>query len=77
MKNKILVPDFKDPFNAGQMVGMIVMLVFLDNNKDISEDAKRTIMFTAANNVKEFFDKPVEDIFLMVEGMVGDIGKMK
>lgn len=65
--------DFKDPFNAGQMVGMLVMLMFIERNKGISEKGMREIKQVAADNLQQYFDKPSEDIFLMVDNIVKEI----
>lgn len=72
MKNK----DFKDPFNAGQMVGMMVMLTSIENNDGITQDVIDQIKFNCANNLQEYFDKPTEDIFLLIDNMVKDISKL-
>lgn len=65
--------DFTDPFNAGQMVGILVMLTFIEKNNGIPKEALETIKHTAANNVQEYFGKPTEDIFLMIDGLVKEI----
>lgn len=68
--------DFSDPFNAGQMVGMLVMLTFIEKNHGISEETLQQIKQVTANNAQEFLGKPTEDVFLMVEGMVKDIEQL-
>ena len=65
--------DFKDPFNAGQMIGMLVMLTFLENNDGIPEEAIDKLRWTCATNASVFMDKPAEDIFLMIDNIVKDI----
>lgn len=65
--------DFKDPFNAGQMIGMLVMLTFLENNPDIPEAAIDKLRWTCATNAEAFMDKPAEDIFLFIDKIVKDI----
>lgn len=67
--------DFNDPFVAGQMVGMLVMLTFIENNNGIPKELLQEIKQTCANNIETFLDKPIEDIFLMVDNMVKDIEK--
>lgn len=62
--------DFTDPFNAGQMVGMLVMLTFIEKNKGISKDVLEKIKDVAAENVQGYFDKPTEDIHLMIQNIV-------
>ena len=68
--------DFKDPFNAGQMVGMLVMLVFIEKNKGISAPVLEELKQVAANNAQEYLDKPSEDIYLMVDKLVNEIGNL-
>lgn len=68
--------NFKDPFNAGQMVGMLVMLTFLEKNKGIPEFVVRQLKTVTADNVQEYFDKPSEDIHLMIDNLVNEIGNL-
>lgn len=65
--------DFKDPFNAGQMLGMLMMLTFLEKNPKMPPDGISQLKWACANNIQDFFDKPAEDIFLMVNSLVGEI----
>lgn len=65
--------DFSDPFNAGQMVGMMVLATFIEKNGGITSDVIDKIRQVCATNVEPFFNKPAEDIFLMVDGMVKEI----
>lgn len=65
--------NFKDPFNAGQMVGMLVMLTFIEKNKGIPEKVLLELKDVAALNVQEYFDKPAEDIHLMINNLVQEI----
>ena len=65
--------DFKDPFTAGQMVGMLVMLTFIEKNEGIPAVVLERLKQAAANNVQDYFKKPTEDIFLMVDNMVEEI----
>ncbi len=78
MAGKQLAPqlnekDANDPFNAGQMVGMLVMLTFIEKNKVITQDMIDQIKWSCANNVQGFLQSPSEDIFLMVNNMVKEI----
>lgn len=68
--------NFKDPFNAGQMVGMLVMLSFIEKNGGITTEIIDQVKQTCANNVQVFFNKPTEDIFLMVDNMVKEINTL-
>lgn len=65
--------DFNDPFNAGQMVGMLVMVTFLEKNGPIPEEALDKLKWTCANNAAVFMDKPAEDLFLFIDNIVKDI----
>lgn len=65
--------DFKDPFNAGQMVGMLVMLTFIENNDGMSEDMLYQLKKITVNNVQEYFDKPAEDIYLMINNIIKEV----
>lgn len=66
-------PDLSDPFIAGQMVGMLVMLTFIESNEGIPIEVLEKLKEAAANNVQGYFQKPTEDIFLMINNMVEDI----
>ena len=68
--------DFKDPFNAGQMVGMMMVLSFVEKNGGITTEIIDKIKETCATNLQVFFDKPTEDIHLMVNNMVKDIEQL-
>lgn len=68
--------DFTDPFIAGQMVGMLVILTHIENSRGISDESLQKIKRIAANNAEQYLQKPTEDIFLMVEDMVKDIDQL-
>lgn len=68
--------DFSDPFNAGQMVGMLVMLTFVETNKGIPIPVLEKLKMVTATNLEAYFDKPVEDIFLMVDRLVDKIEEL-
>ena len=62
--------NFKDPFVAGQLVGMLVTLTHIE------EDGANDTMICrmkdlAATQLQEYFDKPSEDILLMIKDMIG------
>ena len=65
--------NFNDPFNAGQMVGMLVILTFIEKNHGISEAFMDEVKNTAANNLESHFQKPAEDIHLMINNIVNEI----
>lgn len=62
-----------DPFTAGQMVGMLVILTFLEKNDGIPREVAEQIKRLAATNAQEFLDIPTEDVFLMVDNLVKEI----
>lgn len=68
--------DFTDPFSAGQMVGMLVILTSIERNNGIDEEVLYKIKQQAADNVQEYFKKPSEDIFLMIDNMISEIGTL-
>lgn len=72
-KQHLQMKDFKDPFNAGQMVGMLVMLTFLENNQNIPPAALDKLRWTCATNAEAFLEKPAEDIFMLIDNLVKDI----
>lgn len=65
--------DQSDPFIAGQMIGMLVILTFVEKNQGIPMKVLEQLKQVAANNAQEFLGKPSEDIFLMVDNLVKDI----
>ncbi len=65
--------DFKDPFNAGQMVGMLVMITFLEVHDHITEKEIEKLKWVCANNAAIFMDKPTEDVFLIIDNIVKDM----
>lgn len=74
-KMKLTQKDLQDPFTAGQMVGMLVILTFIEKNSGIPQIVLDQIKDVAANNAQEFLKKPAEDIYLMVDNMVSEISK--
>ncbi len=58
------------------MVGMLVILTFIEKNHGIPQDALEKIKEVTANNAQIFLEKPTEDIFLMVDSLVAEIGKV-
>lgn len=66
-------PNYKDPFTAGQMVGMLVALTFVEQQEGISDDVLQRLKKVSADNVQGYFEKPTEDIFLMIDNIVKEI----
>lgn len=69
MKNK----DFTDPFDAGQLVGMLVVLKFIECNKGIEEDILEQLITTTADALQGYFERPSEDIHLIIDNLVKEI----
>lgn len=72
-KRQLQQHNYSDPFNAGQMVGMLVMLTFIERNNGIPEEMLLQMKSACAMNAETYLQKPIEDIFLMIDKMVGDI----
>lgn len=69
--------SYKDPFNAGQMIGMLTMVTFLEKNPEIPEDILDQLKTSIADNAQEYLEKPTEDIFLMIDDIVSEIKTWK
>lgn len=66
--------DFSDPFNGGQMVGMLVMLTFFEKHKDhIPKEGLEHLKWVCAENAGTFLNKPAEDVFLLINNLVKDM----
>lgn len=74
-KKPVLVDskDFSDPFNAGQMVGMLVMITFLEQHKHIPHEQLEKLKWVCAYNASIFLEKPTEDVFLIIDNIVKDM----
>lgn len=70
---QVSTKDFSDPFNAGQMVGMLVMITFLEVHKHISAEELEKLKWVCAENASIFLDKPTEDVFLIIDNIVKDM----
>lgn len=64
---------FDDPFSVGQLVGMLVILTFIEQNKGIPRDFCEQLMKACAEKSAAFLEKPTEDIYLLVENLVKGI----
>jgi len=69
MKNK----DFTDPFDAGQLVGMLVILKFIEKNNGIPEQVLDELVTITTTNLQPYFEKPSEDIHLMIDKLVKEM----
>ena len=66
-------PNYKDPFTAGQMVGMLVMITFLEENETVPMEVLQRLKQVSATSIEEYFEKPTEDILLMIDNIVKEI----
>jgi hypothetical protein len=55
------------------MVGMLVMVTFLENHPGIPLDKIEDLKWVCANNAGVFLDKPAEDVFLMINNIVKEM----
>lgn len=65
--------DFNDPFNAGQMIGMLVMLTFIQKNPGVPPEALDKLKWTCATNAEAYMNKPAEDIHLFIDKLVNEM----
>lgn len=65
--------DFTDPFNAGQMVGMLVMITFIEKHKHVDAERIEKLKWVCADNAAVFLKKPTEDVFLLIDNLVKDM----
>lgn len=72
-RRRLTNKDFSDPFNAGQMVGMLVMLTFIEQNQGIPKEMLEDLKQVTADNAQIYLQKPTEDIFLMVDNLVKEM----
>ncbi len=55
------------------MVGMLVALTFIEQNDGIDASLLEKLKKVSADSVQEYFEKPTEDIFLMIDNIVKEI----
>ena len=55
------------------MVGMLVALTFVEQNDGIDASLLEKLKTLAADSVQEYFEKPSEDIILMIDNIVKEI----
>jgi hypothetical protein len=65
--------EFNDPFSIGQLIGMLVILTFIEKNNGIPKDFLEKLKTACAEKSSDFLEQPAEDIFLMVDSLVRDI----
>ena len=65
--------DSTDPFNAGQMVGMLVMVTFIEKHKHVDAEQIEKLKWVCAANAGVFLEKPAEDVFLIIDNLVKEM----
>lgn len=68
--------DFNNPFNAGQMMGIITVLMFIENSGGISDDTLQRVKQTCADNLSIFLKNPSEDILMMIDNVVKEMSTL-
>ena len=68
-----MTKNLDDPFSVGQLVGMMVIMQFIENNQGIHKDFMDQLMKACAEKSADYLKKPVEDVYLLVEQQVKDI----
>lgn len=63
----------KDDFSAGQLVGMLVLLKFLETHENITQTGLDNLKNITALQLEDFFEIPSEDIHLFIENLVKEI----
>ena len=62
-----------DPFGTGQIVGMLTILTFIENNNGINKDFLYKLKAACAEKISTDLEKPAEDIYLMIDELVKKI----
>lgn len=65
--------DWMHPFNAGQMLGMLTLMVYIEKNKGISQQSIEHLKNTTVRNLEPYLNKPSEDIYLLVDSLVEEV----
>ena len=65
--------DETDPFVIGQIVGMLVILTFIENNNGINKELLFQLKRVCAEKTSQALAKPAEDIHLMAEELAKNI----
>lgn len=73
MNNRASQHNYADPFTAGQMVGMLVILTVIEQNEGISAETLEKLKHITATNAQVYLKKPTEDIHLMIEDLVKEV----
>jgi hypothetical protein len=63
----------QDPFSVGQLVGMMTILTFIENNNGINKDFFYKLKAACAEKISTDLEKPTEDVYLMIDELVKKI----
>ena len=67
--------DYDDPFSAGQMVGMMVVLSIIEKSGGIDDETSRRLRHVAADGAQKYLGMPSEDIHLLIDRLIEKIGQ--
>jgi hypothetical protein len=67
-------PNQEPPFVTGQYLGMLTILTFIEENNGIDKVFLYKLKEALASKTAENMEKPTEDIYLMVDDLVKNIG---
>lgn len=65
--------DMNDPFVIGQLIGMLVILTYIENNNGINKEFLGQLKMVCAEKSADGLEQPVEDMFLIVEELVKNL----
>ena len=60
-------------YDAGQMLGMLIMLQSIEDNGVPDQGAIDKIKIMCSEHLETYLDKPAEDVLMMVEDAVKEI----
>lgn len=73
-KNTLQEPQLNnDPFSIGQLIGIMVILTFVENNDGITKDFLDQLKRTCAEKSADALGKLTEDVYLIVDDLVKNI----
>lgn len=75
-KSNFSLGDFDSPFSAGQCIGLMVLLEFLERNPDTTEEFRYKLKNKAAEGARVYMKIPTEDIHLIVSDLVEEIDQL-
>lgn len=67
--------NYDDPFSVGQIVGMMVVLTYIEQNGGIEIELLEKLNQVCAEKSAGYLERPPEDVFLLINELVKDIEK--